>query len=165
MDKRVCGVPHINRFGGERMEQQLKQEIRWVQRMQKLAVPIWVTYVIALIAVLIVNKNWLIPLMFFVAVLTMYMSYRQYRIMRHISNRGDVHRLLKLKMGVDWIGAILLVTFFTTLLTVESVGLLLGVVFAIWSMTESARSRFIQQKITACDPTMPAYDEVIERMS
>ncbi|MFN3367026.1 MAG: hypothetical protein ACK411_11610 [Exiguobacterium mexicanum] len=147
------------------MEQQLKQEIRWVQRMQKLAVPIWVTYVIALIAVLIVNKNWLIPLMFFVAVLTMYMSYRQYRIMRHISNRGDVHRLLKLKMVVDWIGSILLFTFFATLLTVESVGLLLGGVFAIWSMTDSARSRFIQQKINACDPTMPAYDEIIERMS
>jgi len=155
----------MNTLGGERMEQQLQQEIRWVQRMQKLAVPIWVTYVTALIAALIVNKDWLIPLMFFVAVLTMYMSYRQYRIMRHISNRVDVHRLLKLKMGVDWIGSILLFTFFATLLTVESVGLLLGGVFAIWSMTDSARSRFIQQKITACDPTMPTYDEVIERMS
>ncbi|WP_114166324.1 hypothetical protein [Exiguobacterium sp. TNDT2] len=147
------------------MEQQLQQEIRWVQRMHKLAIPIWITYVMALIAALIVNKDWLILLMFFVAVLTMYMSYRQYRIMRHISNRGDVHRLLKLKMGVDWIGSILLFTFFATLLTVESVGLLLGVVLATWSMTDTARSRFIQRKINACDPTMPTYDEVMERMS
>lgn len=85
------------------MEQQLQQEIRWVQRMQKLAVPIWVTYVMALIA--------------------------------------------------------------ATLLTVESVGLLLGVVLATWSMTDTARSRFIQRKINACDPTMPTYDEVMERMS
>lgn len=161
----MCGILHINRFGGERMEQQLQQEIRWVQRMHKLAIPIWITYVMALIAALIVNKDWLILLMFFVAVLTMYMSYRQYRIMRHISNRGDVHRLLKLKMGVDWIGSILLFTFFATLLTVESVGLLLGVVLATWSMTDTARSRFIQRKINACDPTMPTYDEVMERMS
>ncbi len=164
MDKRVCGVLHINRFGGEEMEGHIQREVQSIKRIRRFGGPILVIYIIVLIVALLFEKMLMIPLMWTVAVFLILMGHKEYRLLSHVSTHLKSVQWLKVKYADTWISGLLMGTFMTTLLTTESLGFGIGLLFGIWGLTENYRKRFIERQLKRHDPQLPTYDEVIERM-
>lgn len=147
------------------MAEQLQKEIQWMKRIQRFGVPLFVVYVTLFVVFLFFERMLLIPLMWTLAMFLIFMGHKQYRLLRHVSTHPKSLQWLKIECADTWIGALLMGTFMTTLLTTESLGFLIGVVFAVWGLTEPYRKRVIVRKVRTYDPDMPTYDQVIERMN
>lgn len=161
----MCGFLHMNSLRGERMENQIQQEVRWVKRIRRIGVPVIVLYILSMIVALLFEKMLLIPLMWTVAVFLTFMGHKQYRLLRHVSTHPKSLQWLKVEYADTWISALLMGTFMTALLTMESLGIVIGFLFGIWGLTANHRKRFIERQLKKHDPHAPTYEELIERMS
>ena len=147
------------------MENQIQQEVRWVKRIRRIGVPVIVLYILSMIVALLFEKMLLIPLMWTVALFMIFMGHTQYRLFRHFSTHPKSLRWLQVEYVDTWISAILMGTFMTTLLTTESLGFGIGLLFGIWGLTANHRKRFIERQLKRHDPHAPTYEELMERMS
>ncbi len=161
----MCGFLHMNSLGGERMEYSIQQEVQSIKRIQRFRGAVLGIYILLMIVALLFEKMLLIPLMWTVSVFLIVMGHKQYRLLRHVSTHPKSLQWLKVEYADTWISALLMGTFMTALLTMESLGIGIGFLFGIWGLTANYRKRFIERQLKRHDPHVPTYEELIERMS
>ncbi|MCT4787360.1 hypothetical protein ACFQO8_13760 [Exiguobacterium aestuarii] len=141
----------------------MEQDVKWVQRMRRYAVPVLILYVTAVIVALLLEKMWLIPIMVSVSVLIVVMGFQEMRIMWRMTQHPKAHRILIIQYVFEWVDAILLTTLMVTLLTSEEFGLVIGLFFGIWGVLSPFRQKWFTKQLKQIDPELPTYEEVIER--
>ncbi len=161
----MCGFLHMNSLRGERMKYSIQQEVQSIKRIQRFGGAVLGTYILLMIIALLFEKMLLIPLMWTVAVFLTFIGHKQYRLLRHVSTHPKSLQWLKVEYADTWISALLMGTFMTALLTMESLGIVIGFLFGIWGLTANHRKRFIERQLKKHDPHAPTYEELIERMS
>ncbi|WP_215144413.1 hypothetical protein [Exiguobacterium qingdaonense] len=139
----------------------MDQDIKWIQRMRRYAVPILILYVTAVIVALLLEKMWLIPIMGSLSILIIIMGYKEMRIMWRMTAHPKAHRILVFQFIFEWMDAILLATLMATLLTAEDVGLIIGLFFGIWGVLSPFRQKWFTKQLKQIDPELPTYVEVI----
>lgn len=161
----MCGFLHTNSLGGERMEYSIQKEVQSIKRIQRFGGAVLGIYILLMIVALLFEKMLLIPLMWTIAVFLIFMGHKQYRLLRYVSTHSKSLQWLKVEYADTWISAMLMGTFMTTLLTTESLGFGIGLLFGIWGLTANHRKRFIERQLKKHDPHAPTYEELMERMS
>ncbi|WP_214822384.1 MULTISPECIES: hypothetical protein [unclassified Exiguobacterium] len=141
----------------------MEQDVKWVQRMRRYAVPILILYVTAVIVALLLEKMWLIPIMVSVSVIIVVMGFQEMRIMWRMTKHQKAHRILIFQYLFEWVDAMLLTTLMVTLLTSEEFGLVIGLFFGIWGVLSPFRQKWFTKQLKQIDPELPTYEEVIER--
>lgn len=147
------------------MEHSIQQEVQSIKRIQRFGGVVLGIYILLMMIALLFEKMLLIPLMWTVAVFLIFMGHKRYRLLRRISTQPKSLQWLRIEYADTWIGALLMGTFMTTLLTMESLGFGIGFLLGIWGLTENYRKRFIERQLKRHDPHVPTYEELIERMS
>ncbi|WP_337874709.1 hypothetical protein [Exiguobacterium sp.] len=140
----------------------MKQDVKWMQRMRRYAVPVMILYVTAVIVALLLEKMWLIPIMGSVSVIIVVMGYQEMRIMWRMTKHPQAHRILIIQYVFEWVDAILLTTLMVTLLTAEDFGLVIGLFFGIWGVLSPLRQKWFTKQLQHIEPGLPTYEEVIE---
>ena len=140
----------------------MEQDIKWMQRMRRYAVPVMILYVTAVIVALLLEKMWLIPIMGSVSVIIVVMGYQEMRIMWRMTNHPKANRILILQYVFEWVDAMLLTTLMVTLLTAEKLGLVIGLFFGVWGVLSPIRQKWFTKQLKQIDPELPTYEEVIE---
>ncbi|WP_214818695.1 hypothetical protein [Exiguobacterium sp. s59] len=140
----------------------MEQDVKWMQRMRRYAVPILILYVTAVIVALLLEKIWLIPIMVSVSVLIVVTGFQEMRIMWRMTKHPKAHRILIIQYVFEWMDAILLTTLMVTLLTAEEFGLMIGLFFGIWGVLSPIRQKWFTKQLQHIEPELPTYEEVIE---
>lgn len=140
----------------------MAQDVKWMRRMRRYAVPILILYVTAIIVALLLEKMWLIPIMASVSMIIVVMGYREMRIMWRMTKHPKAHRMLIFQYVFEWVDAILLTALMVTLLTAEDFGLVIGLFFGIWGVLSPTRQKWFTKQLKQIDPELPTYEEVIE---
>ena len=140
----------------------MDQDIKWMQRMRRYAVPVLILYVTAVIVALLLKKMWLIPIMGSVSVIIVVMGYKEMRIMWRMTKHSKAHRILIIQYVFEWVDAMLLTTLMVTLLTATEFGLVIGLFFGIWGVLSPFRQKWFTKQLQHVEPELPTYEEVIE---
>lgn len=147
------------------MEHSIQQEVQSIKRIQRFGGAVLGIYILLMLIALLFEKMLLIPLMWSVAVFLIFMGHKQYRLLRHVSTHPKSLQWLRIEYVDTWIGALLMGTFMTTLLTTESLGFWIGFLLGTWGLTATYRARIIARNLKRYDPDVPTYEELMERMS
>ena len=140
----------------------MAQDVKWMRRMRRYAVPILILYVTAIIVALLLEKMWLIPIMASASMIIVVMGYQEMRIMWRMTKHPKAHRMLIFQYVFEWVDAILLTALMVTLLTAEDVGLVIGLFFGIWGVLSPIPQKWFTKQLKQIDPELPTYEEVIE---
>ncbi|WP_215112644.1 MULTISPECIES: hypothetical protein [unclassified Exiguobacterium] len=140
----------------------MEQDVKWMRRMRRYAVPILILYVTAVIVALLLDKMWLIPIMGSVSLIIVVMGFQEMRIMWRMTKHPKAHRMLIFQYVFEWVDAILLTALMVTLLTAEDFGLVIGLFFGIWGLLSPIRQKWFTKQLKRVEPELPTYEEVIE---
>ncbi|QUP86763.1 hypothetical protein KD909_12650 [Exiguobacterium sp. PFWT01] len=140
----------------------MEQDVKWMRRMRRYAIPILILYVTAIIVALLLERMWLIPIMVSVSVIIVVMGYQEMRIMWRMTENPKAHRILIFQYVFEWVDAILLTALMVTLLTTGDFGLMIGLFFGIWGVLSPIRQKWFTKKLNQIDPELPTYEEVLE---
>ncbi|WP_214780021.1 hypothetical protein [Exiguobacterium sp. s22] len=140
----------------------MEQDVKWMRRMRRYAVPNLILYVTAVIVALLLDKMWLIPIMGSVSLIIVVMGYQEMRIMWRMTKHPKAHRMLIFQYVFEWVDAILLTALMVTLLTAGDFGLMIGLFFGIWGLLSPTRQKWFTKQLKQIDPELPTYEEVIE---
>ncbi|QUE86299.1 hypothetical protein [Exiguobacterium alkaliphilum] len=143
----------------------MQRDVRQVIKIRRYGVPALIIYLAAFLYALFAEWMWLIPLMWLLAIFLIFMGTNEYRIMRHVATNPLAIKWLRIQYAMTWLEALLLAVSMTALVLDHSIGLLIGVLFAVMRFTDSYRDRLITKKLQAVEPDMPTYEQLIERMS
>ncbi len=143
----------------------MQRDVRQVIKIRRYGVPALIIYLAAFLYALFAQWMWLIPLMWLLAIFLIFMGTNEYRIMRHVATNPLAIKWLRIQYAMTWLEALLLAVSMTALVLDHSIGLLIGVLFAVIRFTDSYRDRLITKQLQAVEPDMPTYEQLIERMS
>lgn len=143
----------------------IQHDVRQVITIRRYGFPASMFYVVVFLYALFVERMWMIPLMWLLAIFLIFMGGNEYRIMRHVVANPLAIKWLRIQYAMTWLEALLLAASMTALVLDHSIGLLIGVFFALMRFTDSYRDRLLTKKLQAVEPDIPTYEQLIERMS
>lgn len=140
----------------------LSKEVKGIVRLRSWILPFFLVYIASFIYAMFTDWLWILPMTLCLSLLVFYTGYRKYRVSRLLSTQESVHRLLKWELALDGFGVILMLVFALALIKFGDVGFYVGILFSIWTLTETKREKYLEEKIQQFDPSMPKYREVIK---
>ncbi|MFN4214678.1 hypothetical protein [Exiguobacterium sp.] len=145
--------------------EQVQRNVRQIIQIRRYGAPALIVYFAAFLYALFVEWMWLIPLMWILAMFLIFMGTNEYRIMRHVATNPQAIKWLRIQYAMTWLEALLLAVSMTALVLDQTIGLLIGVLFAVMRFTDSYRDHLITMKLKVVEPDIPTYEQLIERMS